>query len=134
MIKKEDLYVYMNGVHVGVLTWESVTNLIFTYDQAWLKNEGARPVSLSMPLSAVPYKGQIVENFFDNLLPDNELIRERIQRRFHTPSRRCFDLLSYIGADCVGALQLLPQSTVQNVKKITATPINNHEIAKLLKH
>lgn len=134
MVKNEDLYVYMNGLHVGVLTWTNAANLIFIYDQSWLKSEVARPISLSMPLTEVPYKGQIVENFFDNLLPDNELIRERIQRRFHTASKRCFDLLSNIGADCVGALQLLPQSTAPNVKKITATPINKTEIAKLLKH
>lgn len=134
MLEKEDLYVYMNGVHVGMLTWESVARLVFKYNQSWLMSEGARPVSLSMPLTELPYKGQLVENFFDNLLPDNELIRERIQRRFHTASSRCFDLLTYIGADCVGALQLLPQSRITNVKKITATPISNHEISKLLKH
>ena len=44
-----------------------------------------------------------VEAFFDNLLPDNRQIRERIQRRFHTPSIGAFDLLQEIGRDCVGA-------------------------------
>ena len=71
---------------------------------------------------------------FDNLLPDSELIRERIQARFNVPSNKCFDLLSYIGADCVGALQLLTQRKVTNIKTIQATPINDHAIAKLLKH
>ena len=47
--------------------------------------------------------------YFDNLLPDSELIRERIQARFNVPSKKSFDLLSFIGGDCVGALQLLTQ-------------------------
>ncbi|MBL9170323.1 MAG: tetratricopeptide repeat protein [Verrucomicrobiales bacterium] len=39
-----------------------------------------------------------VEEFFDNLLPDNRQIRERIQQRFCTPSVGAFDLLQEIGA------------------------------------
>lgn len=130
----QDLYVYMNGVHVGKLLRESTGNLVFTYDHDWLTWENTRPISLSMPLTNVPYKGQIVENYFDNLLPDNELIRNRIQARFGALSGHCFDLLSYIGADCVGALQLLTQPKVTNIKKVQANPISNHAIATLLKH
>ncbi len=130
----QDLYVYMNGIHVGVLTREASGHLKFTYDINWLNWEQTRPISLSMPLTEIPYKGNIVENYFDNLLPDNENIRKRIQARFSAPSEKSFDLLSYIGADCVGALQLLTQEKVTNIKKIKATSINNHEIATLLNH
>ncbi|OGT41464.1 MAG: hypothetical protein A3F42_00475 [Gammaproteobacteria bacterium RIFCSPHIGHO2_12_FULL_37_34] len=50
---------------------------VFTYDKNWLNLENTRPISLSMPLTEVPYKGYIVDRYFDNLLPDNELIRQR---------------------------------------------------------
>jgi HipA-like protein len=69
-----------------------------------------RPISIFFPLRppSAPYR-QGVESFFENLLPDSRAIRERIQRRFNTRSATAFDLLSQIGRDCVGALQLLPE-------------------------
>jgi len=99
------LFVYMNGLHVGALTRQSSGELIFNYGDNWLQQKDARPISLSMPLTEVPYKGEVVTNYFDNLLPDSDLIRERIQARFGINSKKCLELLAYIGADCVGALQ-----------------------------
>ncbi len=130
----QELYVYMNGVHVGTLTRESTGQLQFTYGHDWLNWEDTRPISLSMPLTEIPYKGAVVDYYFDNLLPDSELIRQRIQTRFSAPSKKCFDLLSLIGGDCVGALQLLTQPKIKNIKKIHAVPINDYQIARLLKH
>lgn len=130
----QDLYVYMNGILVGTLARESTSNLTFKYHDDWLNAKISRPISLSMPLTEIPYKGIVVENYFDNLLPDNELIRRRIQTRFNAPSKNCFDLLSFIGGDCVGAVQLLTESKAINVKKIKAVPIDNHAIAGLLKN
>src|SRR5579864_1085850 len=130
----QDLYVYMNGIRVGTLTRESNGTLVFTYDMDWLNWEDTRPVSLSMPLTEIPYKGHVVECYFDNLLPDNDLIRKRIQARFSVLSDNCFDLLSYIGGDCVGALQLLTQPQVSKIKTIQANPISDKEIETLLKH
>lgn len=128
------LYAYMNGISIGTLLRESTGKLTFIYDQDWLDRENTRPISLSMPLTEIPYTGQIVNCYFDNLLPDSDLIRKRIQARFSISSNHCFDLLSYIGADCIGALQLLAQPKITNVKKIQATPIRDHGIAKLLTH
>ncbi|KTD65215.1 type II toxin-antitoxin system HipA family toxin [Legionella shakespearei] len=128
-----ELFVYMNGIEVGRLSRESSGQLVFQYADNWLDHEITRPISLSMPLTEVPYKGRAVEYFFDNLLPDSTIIRTRIQKRFHTESTQCFDLLSYIGGDCVGALQLLTTPLTTNIKEITATPISDDEIATLLK-
>lgn len=129
-----DLYVYMNDIQVGVLSRQSTGKLSFMYDPAWLALEVARPISLSMPLIDLSYEGNIVENFFDNLLPDSDLIRRRIQARFQATSPHCFDLLSYIGADCVGALQLLTHPQTLPHTEVQATLINDQEIATLLKH
>jgi serine/threonine-protein kinase HipA len=130
----QDLYVYMNAIRVGVLAREASGLLVFQYDQGWMHDESARPLSISMPLTEVPYKGQIVENYFDNLLPDSDVIRQRIQTRFNAQSSHCFDLLSSIGSDCVGAIQLLSQSEASDVKKIQAVTVTDSEIASLLKN
>ena len=67
------------------------------------------------------------------MLPDNRQIRERIQRRFQTPSIRAFDLLAEIGRDCVGALQFMRENqSPQDVRRITAEPLSGTGVAKLL--
>ena len=73
----------MNGEHVGTWSWTANVQE-FSYEPSWLQSEAARPISLSMPLrpAAQSYKGVQVEAFFEGLLPDNRLIRERLQRRF----------------------------------------------------
>jgi len=130
----QKLFLYMNGITVGQLLRNSTGQLIFQYDELWLNNTLTRPISLSMPLTEVPYKGRIVENYFENLLPDSDAIRNRIQKRFRTESTQCFDLLSHIGGDCVGALQLLTHPLNKNIKQIKAEHINDIEIANLLKN
>src|SRR5208282_1888775 len=95
--KSRVLWVWMNGERVGEWRWPAAGAQEFQYARSWLESPRARPISLSLPLrpSRNPYRSA-VEAFFDNLLPDNRQVRERIQRRFHTASIRPFDLLHEI--------------------------------------
>ncbi len=131
--QRAELYVFMNGKKVGLLSRMSSGRLEFSYDAAWLESSVGRPLSLSMPLARQKYTGDIVENFFDNLLPDCQPIRNRIQKKFGTASSREFDLLWHIGRDCVGALQLSPEDVPIDVGNITSEPLNDSEIAEILK-
>lgn len=132
--KSRTLSVWMNGECVG--TWDRTAGggHEFRYDDTWLTCPSARPISLAFPLrpSSEPYRAG-VESFFDNLLPDNRQIRERIQRRFQTDSLSAFDLLEEIGRDCVGALQLLPEdATTPDIRQITSERLTEAEIAGIL--
>jgi len=130
-----DLHLYMNGQKVGNLTRTSTGQLRFEYHDTWLQSEARRPISLSMPLIQKTYKGDVVESFFDNLLPDSQPIRSRIQARFGARSNRCFDLLWHVGRDCVGALQLLPEDAgSMNVRRIDAVELTDSQIADVLRH
>jgi serine/threonine-protein kinase HipA len=83
------LSLWMNGVAVGTWAVDSAGRHHLAYAQDWLESERGRPISLSMPLRpGAPYSGDVVRNFFENLLPDNRVIRERLQARFHTRSTR----------------------------------------------
>lgn len=73
-------------------------------------NRYARPLSLSLPLQRGNITSDAVFNFFDNLLPDSPIVRDRIVKRYHAKSRQPFDLLSEIGRDSVGAVTLLPEN------------------------
>jgi serine/threonine-protein kinase HipA len=130
--KSRALSVWMNGELVGEWRRSATGAQEFQYAAAWLTAAAARPVSLSLPLHPQPYRKGVVE-FFDNLLPDNRAIRERIQRRFGTSSAGAFDLLQEIGRDCVGALQLLPEGHPPvDVLKITGERLTAGGVAKIL--
>jgi serine/threonine-protein kinase HipA len=132
--KTKVLSIWMNGEHVGQWRRTSGGTQEFMYAESWLTSRNARPISLSLPLrpSREPYRDGVGE-FFDNLLPDNRQIRERIQRRFQTATTGAFDLLAEIGRDCVGAMQLVPDGQApQDVKCITAESLSATGVADLL--
>jgi serine/threonine-protein kinase HipA len=126
----------MNGELVGYWTMGPQARHEFQYTEEWLTDPRSRPISLSMPLrpADAPYQGDRVEAFFDNLLPDSVEIRRRIQSRFGAASTRAFDLLTEIGRDCVGALQLLtPDAIPDDIKCITSEPLTEAGVAQLLR-
>jgi serine/threonine-protein kinase HipA len=130
-----ELAIWANGVRVGLWRLPSRGSMEFKYEETWLQANEARPLSLSLPLSPdlAPRKGAAVEAYFDNLLPDSEPIRRRLQDRFHTASRGAFDLLAAIGRDCVGAVQLLPaDAAAPDIRGIEATALSDAAIAREL--
>jgi HipA-like protein len=92
------LHVWMNGRHVGVWTHSPGTSS-FQYDPVWAAAPDRRRLSLSLDFQPgnAARKGAVVESYFDNLLPDSETIRKRLQSRFGTPSREPF-LRAFAGA------------------------------------
>lgn len=127
----------MNGELVGHWGITSRGRHEFRYAQSWLDTPTTRPLSLSMPLQAanLHYADNRVVAFFDNLLPENPEILRRIQARFGTSSTDAFDLLTEIGRDCIGAVQLLPPDTVpKNIRRIESEPLREDDIEQLLQH
>lgn len=132
-MKSRLLNLLMNGLHVGELEKSHHGRLAFKYASSWLETPGARPISLSLPLVRKPYLGDKVYNFFDNLLPDNQQIRAKIQARFQIKSNHPFDLLASIGSDCIGAIQLVEDESLEFRKSIEYEPISNKKIASILR-
>jgi len=132
--EKRILNVLMNGILVGKLEKTITSGLIFSYDEKWLNTPGARPISLSLPLVTERFYGDVVYNFFDNLLPDNSQIRSRIQTSFHIPTDQPFDLLASIGKDCVGAIQILSSDITEFSNQIIFNPLKEKEIASILRN
>ncbi|HCW1501873.1 TPA: HipA N-terminal domain-containing protein [Escherichia coli] len=101
------LVTWMNNQRVGELTKLANGAHTFKYAAEWLASRYARPLSLSLPLQRGNITSDAVFNFFDNLLPDSPIVRDRIVKRYHAKSRQPFDLLSEIGRDSVGAFPVL---------------------------
>lgn len=132
--KSARLTLWMNGIAVGTWEIDSAGRHILAYDEGWLQSERGRPVSLSMPLRpAAAYSGDVVRNFFENLLPDNRLIRERLQARFHARSTSAHDLLAEIGRDCAGALAILPEGEFPDgFDRIEGVPLTEVQVEQAL--
>jgi serine/threonine-protein kinase HipA len=130
-----ELDVWMNGRHVGV--WRKIRGDRdqLVYHDAWLKDPQFRPLSLSLPVTASrEITSPLVRYYFDNLLPDNSQIRERIRNRFHVRSAESFDLLEAIGRDCVGAVQLMPPGkTPVGWDRIESTLLKTQDVEAILR-
>ncbi|WP_321782370.1 type II toxin-antitoxin system HipA family toxin [Paraburkholderia sp. J94] len=129
------LDLWMNGLPVG--HWEIVRGVErLAYAESWLADEQGRPLSLSLPFTPgnQPLRGEIVTDYFDNLLPDSERIRRRIATRYRTGGTTPFELLAVLGRDCVGALQLLPAGEAPvDLERIEGRPLDENAIAQLLR-
>ncbi|MGF6374644.1 serine/threonine-protein kinase HipA [Paraburkholderia sp. RAU6.4a] len=129
------LSVWANGERVGLWRLPARGPMEFAYEAAWIASPAGRPLSLSLPFTPgnMTHKGPRVLNYFDNLLPDSDVIRKRIAQRYRTETLEAFDLLQAIGRDCVGAVQLLAEDDAPaGVQRIEGTPLSDDDIEALL--
>ncbi|CDY78491.1 HipA protein [Caballeronia glathei] len=128
------LDLWMNGLPVGY--WETAhggERLVYRDD--WIADPQGRPLSLSLPFTPgnQPWRGQVVTDYFDNLLPDSEPIRRRIAARYRTGGTAPFQLLATLGRDCVGAIQMLPPGEEPvDLASIRGRALSESQIARLL--
>ncbi|HUW26909.1 MAG TPA: type II toxin-antitoxin system HipA family toxin [Gallionella sp.] len=134
--KIQRLIIWMNGIPVGY--WQTTRQgERLGYFDNWLTDEQARPLSLSLPFlpGNAPYRGQVVTDYFDNLLPDNDVIRRRLAQRHQAGGTDAFQLLAKLGRDCVGAIQLLPEDEKpSDVYEINGKELNTAEVAQQLRN
>lgn len=121
------LYAHFNEVNIGEFTKDSKGALSFKYNLNWIQSSQAFPVSLSIPLSRKTYYGDLVANYLENLLPNNQQVISKIVAKFDIKTNSPFDILSVIGKDCVGAIQLStsqkPERTTIDVKRLSSGDI-----------
>lgn len=125
----------MNGELVGVWFTTRTGTPAFRYEEDWIRSQRARALSISLPITAGrrEIRGEVVTSYFENLLPDNLDIRKRLSSRFKAKSTSAFDLLTAIGRDCVGAVQLLPTNTTPDGwDRIESTPLTDADVEKIL--
>lgn len=120
------LNVFADGKWVGILT-NKAGRLSFAYAASWLADEAAFPLTIDIPLSNKTYLGDAVEAFFENLLPEGEVL-EFVSRLIHISPGNTFGLLKRFGGDTAGAFSVLPDgaspSTEPNYLPITREDIN----------
>ena len=100
-------YVYVRNVFVGVLS-ETDSGYSFTYDEDYLKTEGATAVSLTLPLSQEPYTSRILFPFFDGLIPEGWLLGV-VCRNWKIDAKDRFGLLLVACKDSIGNVCIMEE-------------------------
>jgi serine/threonine-protein kinase HipA len=133
-----ELFVLLGDHTIGRLTRATAGLLAFEYDEAWLGNESAYPLSISMPLARARHSGDVVAAYLWGLLPDNEIILDGWAKRFKVSARNPFALLANVGEDCPGAVRFVTAGRRERVarekeKRREIAWLDDHAIAKRLR-
>ncbi len=127
------MQVLLNGRQVGALRLAGSGAISFAYDPEWLAWEHAMPISLSLPLREEAHQGGPVIAYLENLLPDNQAIRERVAARVRAGGTDAWHMLEKIGRDCVGALQFAADGG-GGMGTVDGDPVTEAQIAAMLRN
>ncbi|MDR0945212.1 MAG: HipA domain-containing protein [Bifidobacteriaceae bacterium] len=125
------LDLWLAGRLAGVVTQGDDGRCSFDYDKAYRREAAAESLpalSVSIPLTQAHHGPAVVDPWLDNLLPDDDEVRRRWAGRFGEHVGSAFALLRHTGADCPGAVQLLPEGQTPDEQGSYA-PISGKEIA-----
>ncbi|BCW51058.1 HipA domain-containing protein [Arthrobacter sp. StoSoilB13] len=103
------LAVWLHGRHIAWLTGTSMRpKLEYLPEVVAEYGAGAALLSLSLPLRREAMVGPEVYNFFDGLLPEGQ-VRAHLASMAKSSTTDIKALLAKVGADCAGAVQVLPE-------------------------
>lgn len=124
------LDVWVSDTYAGRLIRTDGAGVSFTYDDVYRGNADSPALSLSMPKARAVHPPQLVEPWIDNLLPDNDTLREGWAARFGERRATAFNLLRHMGIDCAGAVQIVPEGEApQNASELLPVAISDVESA-----
>lgn len=95
------LAVHLYGEPIGLLEQTLAGKMRFTYYP-----DAVRSLSIGMPVQTEAYDEIQTEAYFGGLLPESEMARKAIGKRYGVNYHNSFSLLKAIGYDCAGAVSL----------------------------
>ncbi len=96
--------IYLRNVYVGTLI-EDADGYLFAYDDTYVDTPGAKAVSLTLPLSHIPYRSSSMFPFFDGLIPEGWLL-DIAEKNWKLDGRDRMGLLLTCCKDCIGAVSV----------------------------
>ncbi|MBL7802658.1 MAG: HipA N-terminal domain-containing protein [Saprospiraceae bacterium] len=96
----------LHGKTAGWLTQDD-QGYHFEYDVAYRSRPDAEPVSLTLPVRAVPYTSKVLFPFFDGLIPEGWLLAIA-EKNWKVNPRDRMGLLLACCKDCIGAVSVYP--------------------------
>lgn len=124
------LQLWLRGKHLGEV--EELRNgrarLRFSGTAVELWGEGSPALSLSLPMTGRRIEGQQLDNFLDGLLPEGAL-RAQLENTYR--ARSPIALLSHIGLECAGAVQLTDNDSEPGPGRLRA--LSEQEVTELVR-
>lgn len=96
---------------IGKLKRLQSGNVAFAYTSEHLALPNRLPLSLSLPLQEAPYADVPARTFFSNLLQERNQPLKEIMERHGIEATDLVGLLYHLGADCAGAVSILPEGS-----------------------
>jgi len=96
--------VYFKDKLAGIV-WQDEDGYGFLYNQDYLNQAKAAPISLTLPLSTRPYLSKTMIPFFDGLIPEGWLLDIALQT-WKLNNRDRMGLLLVACKDCIGAVSI----------------------------
>ncbi len=126
------LDVYLRGELAGQLVQDEHGQMSFCYEEGWLNNPKAIPLSHSLPLRKERFSRNICRGFFAGILPE-ESKREIIAKNLGISARNDFAMLEQIGGECAGAVVFLPPGESLPERNYAYRQLNNEQLAEILR-
>ncbi len=84
---------------------ENEDGFSFNYNKEYLQLDGAKPISLTMPLREESYVSKTMFSFFDGLIPEGWLL-DIAEKNWKINERDRMELLLTFCKDCIGAVSI----------------------------
>lgn len=126
------LDVYLAQELVGRLIQDDHGQIAFDYAASWLDQDGAFPISHSLPLRPERFTQKECRGFFGGILPE-EGNRRVIARIFQISDKNDFAMLERIGGECAGALAFLPEGSAPSAPHNDYRELTGGELADILR-
>ncbi len=106
------VYIEICGVQtfVGTISGTNTANAVFTYSTEYLEREHCVPISVMLPLQEKPFLAETTRLFFEGLLPEG-FVKQSLAQSIHADENDYIAILSVLGQECLGAIQILPENT-----------------------
>ena len=97
------------NVYAGLITGNNSSDAVFAYDDTYLNNPAAAPISISLPLQSEPFTAVRTRNYFEGLLPEG-FLKMTVAQRMRTDENDYLSMLAALGRECLGAIMITDDS------------------------
>lgn len=129
----DELDVYLADEHLGVIERRGPRRYRFKYSDAALARyePGAIVISASLPVQKGEFRPAETRPFFDGLLPEGA-VRAGLAQSLRVSEEDGFGLLEALGADCAGAVVVLPKGEAPKLDEGDVKPLGEEELTRLI--
>ncbi len=135
MSREANLSVFLRGGPVGTLERTGPSRYRFAYSREAVEGDPSDPMarlSASLPLREERFKPSESAPFFEGLLPEGA-VRAAIAAKLGLSEANGFGLLEQLGADCAGAVTVLPAGQTPRSARAGPRPLDEEQLGELLR-